>query len=70
MDIEIKDRLEKICFCKAITVATVKNSIRQGNDTLDKVTEATGATTGGCRGGRCKGKIQDLIDGYKQGEWQ
>lgn len=57
----LMDKLTKVCICKAISRAQIKAAISNGANTLDKVKEATGATTGGCCGGRCKSKIIDLI---------
>lgn len=62
---EILDKLTKVCLCKAISRKTIKNAIANGADTLEKVSEATGATTGGCCGTRCKSKIIELIEASK-----
>ena len=59
---EILDKLTKVCVCKAITKATIKKSIKDGADTLEKVMNATGAGTGACNGCRCKSKITELIE--------
>ena len=67
---DIKDKLQKLCLSRGTTVATVKEAIRQGHTTYDAVVEATGVTTGGCKGHRCKDKVKTLIETYKQGEWQ
>lgn len=67
---EVKDKLTKVCICKAITLHAIKTSIRDGAKTVEAVAEQTGATTGACRGGRCRGKIQELITGYENQEWQ
>ncbi|MGL4736040.1 MAG: (2Fe-2S)-binding protein [Cellulosilyticaceae bacterium] len=66
---QVKDKLTKVCICRAITKDVIKNSIREGADTVEKVKEATGATTGACHGGRCKGKIEELLESYKNEEW-
>lgn len=66
---DIKDRLEKVCVCRAITKEAIKNSIRKGNRTLEAVVADTGATTGGCKGFRCKEKIEELIAGFET-EWK
>lgn len=58
---EVLDKLTKVCICKAITRETIKDAINNGADTLEKVIDATGATTGSCRGFRCKCKIEELI---------
>lgn len=65
---EMKDRLEKVCICRGIAKETIKASIRDGKNTLEDVAADTGATQGGCKGFRCKAKIQEMIDGYQK-EW-
>ena len=62
---QIMDKLTKVCICKAISRAKIKEAISNGADTLDKVKDATGATTGGCCGSRCKHKILELIEKSK-----
>ena len=55
-----------ICLCKNISEETIVEAIKKGADTVDAVKEATGATTGFCHGGRCKAKIEALIEANKQ----
>ncbi|SFB15289.1 (2Fe-2S)-binding protein [Clostridium frigidicarnis] len=62
---KLMDKLTKVCICKAISRAQIKDAISNGADTLDKVKDATKATTGGCCGSRCKNKIIDLIEQSK-----
>lgn len=57
----VLDKMTKVCVCKAISKAKIKESIKSGADTLDKVMKDTGACTGSCKGSRCKHKIEDLI---------
>ncbi|MEG0013005.1 MAG: (2Fe-2S)-binding protein [Cellulosilyticaceae bacterium] len=59
-----------ICLCKAVLETTVKEAIRQGALTTEKVKIRTGASDGACKGSRCKATIQKLIDTYEQGEWK
>ncbi len=61
---EILDKITKTCTCKAISRATIKESIESGSHTLDDVIKNTGACTGGCKGHRCKNKIEDLIKSH------
>lgn len=56
---------EKICLCKGITKDTIVEAIKNGANTVEGVKEATGATTGPCHGGRCKSKIETLIEENK-----
>lgn len=62
LDQEIKDRLVKVCLCKAISRASVKKAIKNGATSIEEVKRATGAGTGSCNGKRCNDKIQALID--------
>lgn len=43
---EIKDKLTKVCLCKGISRATIKQAIREGADTVAKVQQKTGAGSG------------------------
>lgn len=67
---EILDKITKVCICKAIPRITMKRVIREGADTLEKVQKATGAGSGPCGGRRCGPKILDLLEAYKNGEWE
>ena len=59
---EILDKITKTCVCKSVSRATIKKSIQNGATTLDDVIKETGACTGGCKGFRCKDKIEILIN--------
>mgnify|MGYP003440415136 CR=1 FL=1 len=50
-----------ICICKGITEDVIVESIKEGNDTFEKVKEDTEAGSGRCRGGRCRSRIESLI---------
>lgn len=67
-EIAMKDRYTKVCLCKSISRATIKDSIRNGAKTLEDVKRKTRATTGSCKGNRCSFKIKELIEGYSK-EW-
>jgi len=58
---EMKDKLTKVCLCKGISRATIKQAIENGADTLEKLKKATGAGTGGCGGRRCTPKLEELL---------
>lgn len=58
----VLDKMTKVCVCKAISRAKIKESIKSGATDLDKVIKDTGACTGSCKGLRCKDKILNLID--------
>ncbi|MPQ43459.1 (2Fe-2S)-binding protein [Clostridium tarantellae] len=58
---EILDKLTKVCVCKAVSRATIKNTIRDGAKSVEEIAKKTGATTGGCCGRRCICKIETLI---------
>lgn len=67
---KIKDKLTKVCVCRAITKHDIKESIRNGAKTIDQIAATTGATYGSCCGRRCKDKIEGLVEEYHEGEWQ
>ena len=51
-----------VCLCKGITDEEIVEAIENGADTFEKVMKATGAGSGPCKGGRCRSRIEDLID--------
>jgi bacterioferritin-associated ferredoxin len=63
---EIMDKLTKICLCKGISRAAIKEAIKDGADTLEKVQKATGAGSGSCCGRRCTSKILELLEQEKE----
>lgn len=66
LDDLIKDKYTKVCICKSISRATIKESIRNGAKNIADVKRKTMATTGSCKGQRCSRKIKDLIEAYKK----
>ncbi len=62
INIEILDKLTKVCLCKGISRATIKKAISNGAKTVEEVKKATGAGTGSCCGRRCTPKIQQLLN--------
>ncbi len=58
---EIMDKLTKVCICKAISRATIKKAIKDGAKTVEEVNRVTGSGSGGCKGNRCRCKIEELI---------
>lgn len=65
---QVLDKLTKVCLCKAISRAKIKDAIKAGAHTVEAVSKATGSCTGGCNGYRCKPKIQSLIDEYLENQ--
>jgi NAD(P)H-nitrite reductase large subunit len=53
---------EIICDCTGTTKQKVEQLIRDGKDDLDKISSATGASTG-C--GSCDYLLMELIDAHK-----
>lgn len=56
---EIEAVLKNACRCKNVSVEEVVAAVKNGADTIEKVAEATNATTV-C--GRCKGVIENIIE--------
>lgn len=54
-----------VCLCKKISEETIINAIKNGATTVEEVKKATNASSGLCRGLRCKKKIKALIEEYK-----
>ncbi|MEG2354211.1 MAG: (2Fe-2S)-binding protein [Clostridium sp.] len=61
----VLDKLTKVCVCKVVTRAKIKEAISNGASTIDEVADVTGATKGCCKGARCKHTILTLIKDNK-----
>ena len=59
---QVLDNMTKTCPCRVVTRARIKEAIKGGAHTVEAVAKETGATTGSCKGCRCRSKIQDLIN--------
>jgi NAD(P)H-nitrite reductase large subunit len=70
INVEIMDKLTKVCLCKAIPRSKMKAAIREGARTVEAVRKATGAGSGPCCGRRCTPKIEDLLRQYEEGEFK
>ena len=57
--------MSKVCLCKGITEEQIIEAVKNGATTFEAVKEATGAGAGACHGGRCKGKIEVIIENNK-----
>lgn len=58
---ELENILQSVCGCREIALETVVNAVKNGADTVEKVSEMTGAGTGeNC--GRCKLLIENIIE--------
>lgn len=58
---EILDKLTKVCICKAISRAKIKNAIKEGAKTVEEINKVTGSGSCGCKGKRCSHKIEQLL---------
>lgn len=64
---ELEQILSSVCGCKEVSLQTVINAVKNGADTVEKVSQVTGAGTGkdpvtGEECGRCKSLIQNIIE--------
>jgi bacterioferritin-associated ferredoxin len=64
-EIDIMDKLTKVCICKAIPKSTIKKAINEGASTVEEINKITGSGSGGCGGRRCSIKINELLEEYK-----
>ena len=62
---KVLDKITKVCVCKSISRAKIKEAIENGATTLEEVKKVTSAGNGSCKGYRCNCKIQELIDSLK-----
>lgn len=57
--------MSNICLCRGVSEETIIKAVKDGSTTYAEVKEKTSAGTGGCRGGRCKCKIEEIIGANK-----
>lgn len=51
--------IKNACKCRNVSIETIAQAVKEGDDTVEKVAEATNAGVG-C--GRCKGIILNIIE--------
>ena len=66
LNADILYKITKVCTCKSISRAKIKEDNKNGANTVEEVSKITGACTGSCHGFRCKSKIQNLINDYSK----
>jgi bacterioferritin-associated ferredoxin len=54
-------KFRPVCICNTIRGPRVKDAIDRGARTVDAVAQATGCTTGECRGERCRPVIEAML---------
>lgn len=64
---ELEPILSSVCGCKEVSLQTVLDAIKNGADTVEKVSQVTGAGTGqdpetGEDCGRCKVLIENILE--------
>ena len=57
--------MSNICLCNKVTKETIVLAVKNGAKTFLEVKDATGAGAGGCGGGRCRNKIEEIIENNK-----
>ena len=65
MGITRETEKEIICKCLNIDRHAIEDAIAHGASTVEKVAEATGATTGACGGERCRPLIEGMLLKHK-----
>lgn len=59
---KVMDKMTKVCTCRAISRASIKEAVNNGAHTVEEVSKVTGACLGSCKGRKCKSKIEELIN--------
>ena len=57
--------MSHVCLCRKITAEKIEQAVKDGAKSFLEVKDATGAGAGGCRGGRCRNKIEEIIENDK-----
>ncbi|HEY5525526.1 MAG TPA: (2Fe-2S)-binding protein [Clostridium sp.] len=53
--------MSKVCLCRGVTEEKIIEAVKAGATTYHDIKKETGAGTGGCKGDRCRYKIESLI---------
>jgi bacterioferritin-associated ferredoxin len=53
-----------VCICNTIRYPRVQAEIERGARTVEQIAEATGCTTGECRGERCRPVIVEMLAAF------
>ena len=57
--------MANVCLCRGVSEETIIEAVKNGATSFEEVKEETGGGAGGCRGGRCKGNIEMIIEKNK-----
>ena len=61
------NNFKKICICRSVTGGTIMKTIREGSLSFEALRRAIRIGTGTCKAKRCRPKIEDMIQTYKEG---
>jgi len=62
------DYADVICLCEGITRGEIKEAVRRGAVDVDGVKRRTGSGMGACQGSRCSMRIEEILEGMRNGE--
>ena len=63
---QVINNFKKVCICRSVTGGTIMKSIREGNLSFEALRRAIRVGTGTCKAKRCRPKIEELLQTYKE----
>jgi NAD(P)H-nitrite reductase large subunit len=60
------NNFKKICICRSVTGGTIMKAIREGSLSFEALRRAIRVGTGTCKAKRCRPKIEEQLQAYKE----
>ena len=63
---QVINNFKKICICRSVTGGTIMKAIREGSLSFEALRRAIRVGTGTCKAKRCRPKIEEQLQAYKE----
>lgn len=60
------NNFKKVCICRSVTGGTIMKAIREGSLSFEALRRAIRVGTGNCKAKRCRPKIEEQLQAYKE----
>ena len=66
MQKQVINNFKKVCICRSVTGGTIMKAIREGSLSFEALRRAIRVGTGTCKAKRCRPKIEEQLQAYKE----
>jgi NAD(P)H-nitrite reductase large subunit len=63
---QVINNFKKVCICRSVTGGTIMKAIREGSLSFEALRRAIRVGTGNCKAKRCRPKIEEQLQVYKE----